>query len=66
MTKIKNAVFSDKNTTAMGVAAILMAVGAALQALFDGDATTHPDWNIIIAGVWGGVMGILAGDGGKD
>ena len=52
----------DKNTTIAGVGAILLTGGAVLTALFDGDATTVPDWTTTIAAIIAGVGLIMAKD----
>jgi hypothetical protein len=49
-------------TTVAGIGAILVAVGGALTALFDGDATTNVDWATVIAAVSAGIGLIWARD----
>jgi uncharacterized membrane protein YhiD involved in acid resistance len=46
-------------TSAAGIGAILVAVGSAMTAHFDGDAITTPDWGAVIAAVIAGI-GLLA------
>lgn len=52
----------DKNTTIAGIGAILVAVGAVLTAMFDGDPATTADYASAIAAVIAGVGLILAKD----
>ena len=52
----------DKNTTIAGIGAILVAVGAVLTAMFDGDPATTADYASAIAAVFAGVGLILAKD----
>lgn len=51
-------------TTAAGVGAILVAGGALLQALFDGNPATEPDYAALVAAVMAGLVGIFARDNG--
>ena len=53
---------NNKNTTLAGIAAILVAVGAVLTALFDGNDATLPDYTAAIAAVIAGVGLIFAKD----
>jgi uncharacterized membrane protein YhiD involved in acid resistance len=46
-------------TSAAGIGAILVAVGSAVSAHFDGDALTTPDWGAVVAAVIAGI-GLLA------
>ena len=46
-------------TSAAGIGAILVAVGSAMTAHFDGDVITTPDWGAVIAAVIAGI-GLLA------
>jgi hypothetical protein len=46
-------------TTTAGIAAIVVAVGTAVGALFDADPLTLPDWGAVAAAVMAGV-GLLA------
>ena len=57
-----NLMGENKNSTIAGIGAILIAVGAALKAWFDGDATTVVDFATTIAAVVAGVGLILAKD----
>lgn len=52
----------NRNTTVAGIGAILVAVGSMLTALFDGDASTVPDYASAVAAVIAGVGLILAKD----
>jgi len=53
---------NNKNTTLAGIGAILIAVGAALKALFDGDPTTIFDLTSTITAISAGIGLILAKD----
>jgi len=46
-------------TTTAGIAAIVVAVGTAVVALFDADPLTIPDWGAVAAAVMAGI-GLLA------
>jgi hypothetical protein len=46
-------------TTTAGIAAIVVAVGTAVGALFDADPLTLPDWGAVAAAVMAGI-GLLA------
>lgn len=46
-------------TTTAGIAAIVVALGTAVGALFDADPLTLPDWGAVAAAVMAGV-GLLA------
>jgi uncharacterized membrane protein YhiD involved in acid resistance len=46
-------------TTTAGIGAILVALGSILQALFDGNPATEPDYSALIAAIIAGV-GLLA------
>jgi hypothetical protein len=52
-------------TTGAGVAAILVAGGAALTALTDSDPATTPDWASLLAAIIAGVGLIFAKDADK-
>ena len=56
----------NRNTTIAGIGSILVAVGALLTALFDGDAATVPDYATAVAAVVAGLGLILAKDARKD
>ena len=56
----------DRNTTVLGVAAILTAVGSLLTAMFDSDPTTVADWGTCAAAVIAGVGLIFAKDAKGD
>jgi hypothetical protein len=49
-------------TTLAGIGAILVAVGAALKALFDGDPSTNIDMATTVSAITAGVGLILAKD----
>lgn len=53
---------NDKKTTIAGIGAILVAVGSALVAYFDGDVATNVDFATTIAAVIAGVGLIMAKD----
>jgi hypothetical protein len=55
----------NTKTTLAGVGAILIAVGGALKALFDGDPTTNLDLTTTIAAVTAGIGLIMAKDADK-
>jgi hypothetical protein len=57
---------NNKNTTFAGIGAILVAVGGVVTAIFDGDATTVPDWTTAVAAVMAGVGLIFAKDAKKE
>lgn len=46
-------------TTTAGIAAIVVAIGTAVGALFDADPLTVPDWGAVAAAVMAGI-GLLA------
>lgn len=52
-------------TTGAGIAAIMVAGGAALTALTDGSDTTQPDWPALIAALIAGIGLIFAKDSSK-
>ena len=52
-------------TTGAGIAAIMVAGGAALSALTDTDPTTQPDWAALIAALIAGIGLIFAKDNNK-
>jgi peptidoglycan/LPS O-acetylase OafA/YrhL len=53
---------NNKNTTIAGLAAIAVAIGSVLTAMFDGDVATTPDFAAAVAAVIAGVGLILAKD----
>jgi hypothetical protein len=57
---------NNKNTTFAGIGAILVAVGGVVTAIFDGDATTVPDWTTAVAAVMAGIGLIFAKDAKKE
>ena len=52
----------NKNTTIAGIGAILIAVGAALNAYFDGDAATSVDLATTVAALIAGIGLMMAKD----
>lgn len=59
---IKN---SSWKTTGAGIAAILVAGGAALTAMTDADPTTKPDFAALLAAIMAGIGLIFAKDNKK-
>jgi hypothetical protein len=55
----------NTKTTLAGVGAILIAIGGALKASFDGDPTTNLDLTTTIAAVTAGIGLIMAKDADK-
>lgn len=51
-------------TTAAGIGALATIIGTTLNQLFDGNPGTNPDWNIVIATVFTGLVGLFARDNG--
>ena len=49
-------------TTAAGIAAIVIAVASLVQAQFDGDPSTVPNYEIAIAAIMSGLVGLFARD----
>jgi hypothetical protein len=49
-------------TTLAGVGSILLAVGGAMKAMFDGDPSTTIDMSSTIAAITAGIGLIMAGD----
>jgi hypothetical protein len=49
-------------TTAMGIGAILTAVGSAMTAAFDADPATVPDITVLVSAVMAGLGLIMARD----
>jgi hypothetical protein len=56
---------TNRNTTIAGIGSILVAVGALLTALFDGDPATLPDYATAVAAILAGVGLIMAKDAKK-
>ena len=56
---------NNRNTTVAGIGSILVAVGAVLTALFDGDPLTLPDYATAVAAILAGVGLVLAKDAKK-
>ena len=56
----------NRNTTIAGIGSILVALGALLTALFDGDAATAPDYATAVAAIVAGLGLIFAKDAKKD
>ena len=55
----------NTKTTLAGIGAVLVAVGGALKALFDGDPSTNLDITTTIAAVTAGIGLIMAKDAEK-
>lgn len=55
----------NTKTTLAGIGAILIAVGGALKAIFDGDASTNVDLAATIAAASAGIGLIMAKDAEK-
>lgn len=53
---------NNRKTTLAGIGAILVAVGAAMKALFDGDPTTTFDLTSTVTAISAGIGLILAKD----
>lgn len=53
---------SSPKTTLAGIGAILVAVGAAMSAMFDADPLTVPQWDVVIAAILAGIGLIFAKD----
>ena len=49
-------------TTVFGAGGILAVVVAAASALFDGDPTTNPNWNILIAALMPAIGNLFSRD----
>lgn len=62
MTIKENLVGKSWKTTGAGIAAILVAVGAALTAFTDGDPATIPDYASLLAACLAGIGLIFAKD----
>jgi len=56
----------NRKTTLAGIGAILVAVGTALKAIFDGDPATTFDLSTTITAVSAGIGLILAADAPKE
>jgi hypothetical protein len=56
---------NNRNTTIAGIGSILVAVGALMTALFDGDPATLPDYATAVAAILAGVGLIMAKDAKK-
>ena len=52
-------------TSAAGVAAIVVAVGGAVQLLTDNNPSTNPDWNAVIAALMAGIGLLFSRDNDK-
>lgn len=57
---------TNRNTTVLGIGAVLTAVGGILTAMFDGDPATVPDWTSAVAAVLAGIGLVFARDAKKD
>jgi hypothetical protein len=51
-------------TTVTGICTIAIAIGAAVKAMVDGDASTNPDWPTVISAITAGIGLIMARDNG--
>lgn len=51
-------------TSAAGIAAIVVAVASCVQAQFDGDPLTVPNWEVAIAAILSGLGLLFARDNG--
>lgn len=56
---------TNRNTTVLGIGAVLTAVGGLLTAIFDGDPSTLPDYTTAVAAVLAGVGLVFAKDAKK-
>ena len=56
---------TNRNTTVLGIGAVLTAVGGILTAIFDGDAATVPDYTTAVAAVLAGIGLVFARDAKK-
>jgi hypothetical protein len=56
---------NNRNTTVAGIGSILVAVGALMIALFDGDPATLPDYATAVAALLAGVGLIMSADAKK-
>ena len=61
---IKN--LANIRTTALGLATLLISLGAAIQSFADGDATTAPDWASVTAAASSFVSSLWLIFGAKD
>ncbi len=52
-------------TTLAGLGVLLSALGAALQAQFDGDPATVPDWAVVVTALFAAVGLLAARDNDK-
>jgi hypothetical protein len=57
---------TNRNTTVAGIGSILVAVGALLTAIFDGNPETLPDYATAVAAILAGVGLIMAKDAKRD
>lgn len=57
---------TNRNTTVAGIGSILVAVGALLTALFDGDPSTVPDYATTVAAILAGIGLVMARDAKRD
>lgn len=57
--------FKNPRTSIAGIGALLVAIGGALGAIFDGDPLTNPDWTAVVAAVTVAVGLIFARDSNK-
>lgn len=59
-------IWNDKSTTGVGIAMIIVAVGAVLTAITDGNPDTVPDWNIFVTAIVAAVGLFISGGIEKD
>lgn len=62
---IQSAALVSWKSTAAAIGTLLALWGPALEVLFDGDAATNPDWNLIIAGTVAAIGLIASKDADK-
>lgn len=55
----------NKNTTVLGIGALLVLAGSVITSLFDGDPNTGVDWTIVIPGILTAISSIFARDANK-
>lgn len=51
-------------TTTAGIASIVVAVASCVQAHFDGDSATVPNWEVAVAAIMAGIGLMFARDNG--
>ncbi len=63
--KIKKDVVSNWKTTIAGITAFLAVISPQVEKLFDNDAATNPDWNLVIGAVGVLFAALFAADADK-